>query len=156
MKRGFMGKNGVHEEYVGEDYKDDKEYVYDDDTCDEDDVDDEESEDDEDEGHDCRWVGDNDRFDVFVYWLSGNECSDEDRKEITNSFDLLCGCFTAEKLLTDVRKSDLFSIKDIADHVLEIMSFARREMIIDKNGDLAKKEYSGMLLEDFKVLPDYA
>ena len=31
MKRGFMGKNGVHEEYVGEDYKDDKEYVYDDD-----------------------------------------------------------------------------------------------------------------------------
>merc|ERR1711934_1175787 len=99
-------------------------YVYDDDTGDE------EDEDDEDDGHDCRWVGDNDRFDAFLYWLSGNECSDEDKKEITNSFDLLCGCFTAEKLLTDVRMSDLFSIKDIADHVLEIMSFARRERII--------------------------
>ena len=70
-------------------------------------------------------------------------------------------------MLIDVRKSDLFTSKDIDGSVLEIMRLARREMIISNNVTTkefrerkskqnGKEEfcYSGMLL-DFKLLPDY-
>jgi len=137
-------KNGgvIFVECFGKDDEDDKDY--DDKGVEEDDVG-EVDEDKEDDTHDCKWVGDNDRFDAFLYWLSGNECSDEDRKEIKNSFDLLCGCFTAEKLLTDVRKSDLFTIKEIDDSVLEIMRFARKEMMTSEVVNNEEFCYMGML-----------
>ena len=114
-----------------------------------------ENDDEDDYDPDLRTPSTKNLFNAFVLWLSENDCTDEDKKEITNSFDLLCGCFTAEKLLTDVRKSNLFSIKDIADHVLEIMSFARRERILYEELRLSSKEYSGMLVEDFKVFSNY-
>ena len=147
------GKTGDDEEYVGED---DKDYVYDcagdeeDDNGDEEeeseaDKDNTDDESDEDDKHTCRWVGDNDRYDAFMYWLSENECSDEDKKEITNSFDLLCGCFTPNKLLRSVRWSDLFSSKDIDDSILEIMRFARREKIASEEDVEREFCYLGIL-----------
>ena len=103
--------------------------------------------DDEDDGDltNCRWVGDNDRLKAFLYWLSGKECSDEDEKEITDSFNLLCGCFTAEDLLTDVRRSGLFSISEIDNSVLEIITRARKEI---KTQDEDKVCYLRMLKEE--------
>ena len=64
---------------------------------------------------------DDERLNVFVFWLSGNDCSDEDKKEIKDSIDLKKSCFTAEKLLTDVRQSGLFSVKEVDDRVLDIV-----------------------------------
>ena len=64
---------------------------------------------------------DDERLNVFVFWLSGNDCSDEDKKEIKDTIDLKKSCFTAEKLLTDVRQSGLFSVKEVDDRVLDIV-----------------------------------
>ena len=154
LNKFLIIKDGDVQEYVGED---DKDYVNDDDDTGDEEGDEDTDEDDKEDEEDCKWVGDNDRFDAFIYWLSGNECSDEDRKAIINSFDLLCGCFTAEKLLRDVRKSDLFSSKYIDDSVLEIMEFARQEMIIKRKNKMEKEFcYSGMLLEDFNYGHYYA
>ena len=105
--------------------------------------DDDEFDTDEDDRTDTMWVGDNDRFNAFLYWLSGNECSDEDKKEITSSFNLLCGCFTAEKLLTDVKKSGLFSSEEVDNSVLEIIRRARKEVKTSEDED--KSDYLGML-----------
>ena len=111
----------------------------------EEDDDGEDDEDQEDDEQNRTWVGDNDRYDAFMYWLSENECSDEDKKEITNSFDLLCGCFTPNKLLRSVRWSDLFSSKDIDDSILEIMRFARREKIASEEDVEREFCYLGIL-----------
>ena len=105
--------------------------------------DDDEFDTDEDDRTDTMWVGDNDRFNAFLYWLSGNECSDEDKKEIASSFNLLCGCFTAEKLLTDVKKSGLFSSEEVDNSVLEIIRRARKEVKTSEDED--KSDYLGML-----------
>ena len=59
--------------------------------------------------------------DMYLYDLSLTECSDEDKKEIMDSFDLVGGSFTAEKLLTDVRRSGLYSREEIDGSVLEII-----------------------------------
>ena len=123
----------------------DKDYNQPDDTDDDDDFEVEGDDTDEDDRTDTRWVGDNDRFTAFLYWLSGNECSDEDKKEITDSFNLLCGCFTAEDLLTDVRRSGLFSISEIDDSVLEIITRARKEI---KTQDEDEVCYLRMLKEE--------
>ena len=132
--------NNEEEDYKSdEDYKtvsrlvrndaieDDQDYSQPDDTDDED-CEEEDYNSDDDDMIESKWVGDKDRFYAFLYWLSGNECSDEDKREITSSFNLLCGCFTAEDLLTDVRRSGLYSIKEIDDTVLEIISHARKEI----------------------------
>ena len=91
---------------------------------DEDEDDDDEDEDEESEGDDevsADDTDDADRLSAFVCWLSGNECSDEDKKEIKDSIDLKKSCFTAEKLLTGVRQSGLFSIKEVDDRLLDII-----------------------------------
>ena len=61
------------------------------------------------------------RFDAFVFWYSQNilECSDQDRREITDSFTF--DDFTVEDLLTDVRSSRLFSVKRVDMRVLDIL-----------------------------------
>ena len=125
---GMGNKNDDVEDYVA---ADDQDYVGSDDT-DEDDEEDDDDTDHEDNGDDG-WVGDIDRFKAFLYWLSRNECSDEDKKEIIDSFNLLCGCFTADDLLTDVRQSGLYSMKEINDCVLEMIGRAKREMKISAN-----------------------
>ena len=120
--------NNEEEDYNSdEDDETDQDYSQPDDTDDED-YEEEDYNSNEDDTIESRWVGDKDRFYAFLYWLSGNECSDEDKREITSSFNLLCGCFTAEDLLTDVRRSGLYSIKEIDDTVLEIISHARKEI----------------------------
>ena len=58
-------------------------------------------------------------FDAFVFWLSENECSDEDKQEIVDSFYF--DDFTVKELLTDVRRSGLYSIEKIDTQVLEIL-----------------------------------
>ena len=99
----------------------------------EDDEDDYENDEDEDEDEDSDeddedWLGDTndaDRLNAFVFWLSRNKCSDEDKKEIIDSIDIEKSCFTAEKLLTDMRRSGLFSIEEIVKRVLDIIRFTR-------------------------------
>ena len=85
------------------------------------DDDDENEDEDSDDERDCIRIADDVRFDAFAFWLKRNECSDEDKKEIMDSFDLVGGSFTAEKLLTDVRRSGLYSREEIDDSVLEII-----------------------------------
>ena len=135
--------------------KDDKDYSQpDDDDTDDDDYEEEEyySDGDEDEDDDdkeeYRWVGDKDRFSAFLYWLSSNECSDEDKEEITGSFNLLCGCFTAEDLLTVVRTSGLYSVQEIDNSVLKIISQARKVITMSINECVDEFKYFGMLNND--------
>ena len=130
-----------------EDDKEDKDYSQPDDTddTDDDDYEEEDSNTDEEDKTGYRWVGDKDRFHAFLYWLSGNECSDEDKEEITGSFNLLCGCFTAKDLLTGVRRSGLFSIEEITNTVLDIISHARKDIRTSEEFDEDENNYFGML-----------
>ena len=70
--------------------------------------------------------------------LTKSQCDDKDRKDITESF-----CFqdfTAKELLTDVRKSGLFSIMKIDSKVLEILNSCQE--------NLAKKEKEVIMKND--------
>ena len=116
---------------LDEDDNEDKDLDKDKDEDDEDEDDDDEDDDEENLGDDeeneeddevsADDTDDADRFSAFVFWLSGNDCSDEDKKEIKDSIDLKKSCFTADKLLTDVRQSGLFSIKEVDDRLLDII-----------------------------------
>ena len=69
-----------------------------------------------------------DTFDAFVFWYSKNKltCSDQYRREITDSFEL--DDFTGEELLTDVRKSGLFSVKMIDNKVRDILIVQQKDI----------------------------
>ena len=69
-----------------------------------------------------------DTFDAFVIWYSKNKlkCSDQDRRDIADSFDL--DDFTGVELLTDVRKSGLFSVEIIDTRVLNILNVQQKEI----------------------------
>ena len=58
------------------------------------------------------------RLDAFVFWLTENECSYDDKRRITESFNF--DAYTVEELLTDVRSSGLYSVEKIDRRVLEI------------------------------------
>ena len=60
------------------------------------------------------------RFDVFVLWLSVNECTDEDKKEMTDSFKF--EDFDVYQLITVVMKSNLYSTQKINRRVLDLFS----------------------------------
>ena len=60
------------------------------------------------------------KFDAFVFWLSENDCSEEEKKEIVDSFDL--DDFTVEELLKDVRLSGLYSISTVCSKVIDIVA----------------------------------
>ena len=76
-------------------------------------------------------VGDSkERLDAFVFWLSENDCSEEDKKEITDSF--IFDEFTPDELLTDVRKSELYSIEKI-DQRLKVMFNDQKKSLVDKD-----------------------
>ena len=68
------------------------------------------------------------KFDAFVFWYSKNKlnCSDQDRRDITNSFNFKA--FTGEELLTDVRKSGLYSVKKIDMRVLDILNGQQKDI----------------------------
>ena len=59
-------------------------------------------------------------LDALMFWLSENEISGDDKMEITNYF--------AEELVTDVKKSGLFSMKMIDDRVMEILQDKDRQL----------------------------
>ena len=61
------------------------------------------------------------RLQGFMFWLSGNECrdDDEDKKEIVENIDL--ETFTIEELFSVVRKSGLFSVEMVDQRILHIL-----------------------------------
>ena len=105
------------------------------------------------------------RFDSFVFWLTENECSDDDKRNITDSFTF--DAFTVEELLTDVRSSGLYSIKRIDRRVLEIHQSVQRnleltgEKLKDKTKALKEKELINKSKEEsltryFKLIKSHA
>ena len=60
------------------------------------------------------------RLKAFMVWLSQNEVTEEQQKEIVESFNL--EEFSAEELLTEVRDSGLFSAKKIDERMLELLN----------------------------------
>jgi len=95
-----------------------------------------ESDDDEDDP-DLRTPSTKNLFDAFVLWLSENDCTDEDKKDITDSF--VFEDFKEQELLTDVRKSGLYSIEKIDRRALDIFNF-RSKIIAEQRNDLKSKE----------------
>ena len=67
------------------------------------------------------------RFDAFVFWLSKNEISDEEKKEIVDSFKF--EAFTAEELLTSVRDSGFYAVKRIDQRVLDLVTRKEEEIV---------------------------
>ena len=61
-----------------------------------------------------------------MFWLSENDCTCEEKKRMKRSFDF--DSFTVEDLLTDVKKSGLFSVEEIDRRVLEICRRNDKEM----------------------------
>ena len=86
------------------------------------------------------------RFDAFVFWLNDNDsaCNDQDKQDIVNSFSF--DDFTGEELLTDVRKSALYSIAKIDKKILDMLKekdssiAAKNRLIVNKDKWLEKYE----------------
>ena len=83
------------------------------------------------------------RFDAFVFWLSENEsqCNVQDKREVIKSFNF--DDFTGKELLTDVRKSGLYSILKIDMKVLELLNsiiLENRSSIIEKQKVVEKSK----------------
>ena len=108
-----------NDENYDEDNDEDNDEDYNEDYNEESDEDTDEESDEEDEVKDSRMPTTKEGFDAFVFWLTENECSDEDKREIADSFDF--SDFTGKELLTDVRRSGLYSIEKIDTRVLEIL-----------------------------------
>ena len=67
------------------------------------------------------------RFDIFVLWLSDNECTDEDKKEITDSFNF--EDFDVYQLITVVMKSNLYSTQKINRRVLDLFGNLNKTIV---------------------------
>ena len=91
-------------------------------------------------------------FDAYMFWLSDNEISEDDKREIADYFDGVLGDFTAEELLTDVKKSGLFSMKMIEDTVLEILQDKDRKLKAKDEAITKKCKEVDMLKEENKKL----
>ena len=81
------------------------------------------------------------KFDAFVFWLSENECTNEEKMLITNRFHF--DHFTGEELLTDIKKSGLYSTKTIDDRVMEILK---------QNAYLLNSQAESIKFKDRKLL----
>ena len=83
------------------------------------------------------------KVNASVYWLSENECDDQDKRKIKNLFDL--DDFTEQELLADVKRSGLFSIQEIDNKVKaralslesEVENIRRKAMTIDSSEKLS-------------------
>jgi len=78
-----------------------------------------------------------DRLEAFVLWLSENECTDEDKKEITDSFNF--EDFNERQLLTVVRKSGLYSTERIDRRALDIFH-SLDATIAEQRRNLSKRD----------------
>ena len=72
-------------------------------------------------------------FDAVVYWLSENDCTSEEKERVKKCYNFYG--FTAEELLTDVRKSGLYSIEEVDRRLLDIFRNVER-----KRGHLQTKK----------------
>ena len=71
------------------------------------------------------------RFDVFVLWLSVNECTDEDKKEMTDSFKF--EDFDEYQLITVVMKSNLYSTPKVNRRVLDLFTNLEKTIVEQEN-----------------------
>ena len=62
-----------------------------------------------------------------MFWLSGNECTEEDKRDILDSIDF--NEFTVKDLLDNVRKSGLYPEDRIERRVIEM--FREKDEVID-------------------------
>jgi len=91
------------------------------------------------------------RFDSFVFWLSKNNdnCDNDDKKVITESFKF--HDFTVEELLTDVKKSGLYSIEIIDKRLLEKFNHQERILASTKQNLLLSIRKSSSNIEKDKT-----
>ena len=91
------------------------------------------------------------RFDSFVFWLSKNNdnCDNDDKKVITESFKF--HDFTVEELLTDVRKSGLYSIEIIDKRLLEKFNHQERILASTKQNLLLSIRRTSLNIEKDKT-----
>ena len=91
------------------------------------------------------------RFDSFVFWLSKNNgnCDKDDKKVITESFKF--HDFTVEELLTDVRKSGLYSIEMIDKRLLEKFNHQERILASTKQNLLLSIRRTSLNIEKDKT-----
>jgi len=100
-----------------------------------------------DDKDDLRKTSTKNRFDAFVLWLSENDCTDEDKKEITDSFNF--DDFNERELLTDVRKSGLYLTEKIDRRVLDICH-SRDTLITAQIRGLRKRD--AIINNDSKII----
>ena len=66
------------------------------------------------------------KFDAFKFWLSENDCGEDEKNAIVDSFNF--DDFTADELLTEVRMSGLYSVSKVTSKALEI--FHKKDQLI--------------------------
>lgn len=102
----------------------------------------------EDEHKDFKFATSLEKFQVFMYWSASNDCSEIEKRRMTNNFDL--DSFTGEELLTVVRQSGLYSVEQIDKRVLQIlrvqMSFIRHHDIELETKEALIQEVNNQLL----------
>ena len=59
------------------------------------------------------------KFDAFMFWLSENDCGEDEKKAIVDSLNF--DDFTVDELLTEVRMSGLYSVSKFTVKVLEVL-----------------------------------
>ena len=91
-------------------------------------------------------------LDAFMFWLSDNEIGEGDKMEIAKHFEFYLQEFTAEELLTDVKKSGLFSMKMIDDRVMEILQEKDRKLKAKDETITKKRKEVDILKEENKKL----
>ena len=79
-----------------------------------------------------------DRFDAFVFWLSENDCTSEEKENIKETIDV--SNFSVKELLTDVKNSGLYSIEEIHKGVLEIYHYDEKEMEVLRSMESATRK----------------
>ena len=77
------------------------------------------------------------KFDAFMFWLSENNCHEEEREAIVNTFNF--EDFTGEELLTEVRLSGLYSISKVSAKALEILH-TKEKIMQDNDLELGKRQ----------------
>ena len=60
------------------------------------------------------------KFDAFMFWLSENDCGEDEKNAIVDSFNF--DDFTVDELLTEVRMSGLYSVSKVTSKALEILN----------------------------------
>ena len=77
------------------------------------------------------------KLNSFVAWLSANEVTEEQKKEIVGSFDF--EDFTVEELLTSVRDSGLYSVKKIDERLLDLFKEQKETIENVRRGKIMRK-----------------